>query len=391
MCDGPVQVGVLADDLTGALASAGLLAEAGLRPTVRWWQGAPPHDATAVVVDMRTRDYGSDPAGRAEAWAADLAELRCSRVELRVDSTLRGAPEAELRGTLAGLGLTDPWVLAVPAFPSAGRTVVGGELRTAALGAAQPPVEVAPVLFGERVPVLGLPVVEQGPDAVLAAMRSGNGSRFVADAATEEHLRTLAAAADRLAAESPRGLLTVSPGAWLRYHRPASARRRVLVVLSSDTATNHEQLAQLSRDHAATVFHAGDLLDGRAGAPRQAVDDGADVVVVETVSRPAAGAEDAWRQSTVAAEAAAKLITETARHGTTWTGVVVGGGQTGSALMDALGAEYLTARGEVAPLCPHGRIEGGEWSGLPVITKGGLVGGRSTLSGLVDTLREEAL
>jgi uncharacterized protein YgbK (DUF1537 family) len=388
MPEGAIQVGVLADDLTGALASAGLLAEAGLRPTVRWRPGVPPHDATAVVVDMRTRDYGTDPEGRAERWAAELAEMRCSRVELRIDSTLRGAPAAELRGALAGLGRADPRVLTVPAFPSAGRTVVAGKLHAPALGAAEPPFEIAPVLFGEHVPVIDVPVVERGPDAVVRAVRDGRGSRFVADATTESHLRTLAAAADTLAEDTDRGLLTVSPGAWLRYYRPASSRRRVLVVLSSDTATNHEQLAQLTRDHAATVLHAGELLDGRADPLWQ---DMGEVVVVETISRPAAGAVGAWRQSTVAAEAAAKLITETARHGTDWAGVVVGGGQTGSALMDALGAEYLTACGEFAPLCPHGKVEGGEWSGLPVITKGGLVGGRSTLSGLVEMLRKEGL
>jgi uncharacterized protein YgbK (DUF1537 family) len=71
-------------------------------------------------------------------------------------------------------------------------------------------------------------------------------------------------------------------------------------------------------------------------------------------------------------------------------GVVVGGGATGSALMDALGIAELVADGEVAPLCPHATVATGHWAGLPVITKGGLVGGPDTLTLLVDTLAKEA-
>ena len=53
-------------------------------------------------------------------------------------------------------------------------------------------------------------------------------------------------------------------------------------------------------------------------------------------------------------------------------GVVVSGGATASHLMDALGAEHLWASGEVAPLCQMGTLLGGRWSGLRIITKGGM-------------------
>jgi uncharacterized protein YgbK (DUF1537 family) len=67
-------------------------------------------------------------------------------------------------------------------------------------------------------------------------------------------------------------------------------------------------------------------------------------------------------------------------------GIVVGGGATGSALMDVLGARRLIAHGEVAPLCPRATVADGPWVGLPVFTKGGLVGGPQTLTRLVEAL-----
>jgi uncharacterized protein YgbK (DUF1537 family) len=60
-----------------------------------------------------------------------------------------------------------------------------------------------------------------------------------------------------------------------------------------------------------------------------------------------------------------------------------------SRLVDALGADRLGVAGEVAPLCPRGTLHGGPWSGLPVVTKGGLVGEDATLDALVENLWKE--
>ncbi|WP_028921251.1 four-carbon acid sugar kinase family protein [Pseudonocardia acaciae] len=382
-------VGVLADDLTGALASAALLREAGMRAVVQWRRGEPPARASALVADMRTRDYGADPAARAEAWAAHLRGLGCRRIELRIDSTLRGAPAAELAGALAGAGLKDPWVLAVPAFPSAGRTVVRGELRAPGV---TPPINglpIGPLLFGDRdAEVLDIETIERGADAVLAAMAGAGTTRFVADGTGEAHLRTLAEAADRLAqpGDRERGLLTVSPGAWLRYHRPPLPESYPLVVLSSATATNAEQLAALRGSRAAQVFDARAVLSGEAVVDWDSVRRDAAAVVVETISRPAAEASGLF---TEAARAAARVVEDGARHDMVCGGIVVGGGATGSALMDALEVGELVADGEVAPLCPHATVAAGRWTGLPVITKGGLVGGPETLTRLVEAVTKE--
>lgn len=388
-------VGVLADDLTGALASAARLHDGGLRPVVQWREEPVPATASAVVADMRTRDYGTNPRLRARTWAAHLRALGCARIELRTDSTLRGEPAAELAGALAAYAGEDPWVLAVPAFPEAGRAVVDGRLVLDGVEAPTGEGDVARVLFpGAEVAHLPVPSTVSGEAAVAGAVREAAGRgvrRFVADATAEEHLRLLAAAA-RLLAAGGATLLTVSPGAWLRYACPdRTATPFVLVVVSSATRTNHQQLAELRRRRPTTVVHARDLLAGETGLDWDRVRSGETTVVVETISAPARDAAEAWLLSMVAARAAGYLLDDGLDHGCACAGVVVGGGQTASALMDALGASRLDAGGEVAPLCPRARLRGGPWAGLRIVTKGGLVGHADTLTGLVDALWKETL
>jgi len=370
--------GVLADDLTGALASAALLREAGLRTVVQWERCPPPATADALVVDMRTRDYRVDPHRRAAEWADFLRDQRCRTVELRVDSTLRGAAKAELTGVLGGAGKSGPRVLAVPAFPSAGRTVREGALYAPAAGIEGLPV--APLLFDDPDTVIGLPaeLIDRGADEVVAAVRAATAHRFLADATAEEHLRVLAEAAAGL--ERDRPLLTVSPGAWLRYRRAAAPHRFPLVVLSSATTTNAEQLARLRQARRTVVVRPGWAPDWPMVRREDAV------VVIETISHPAADEAEAARLCGRAAGVAGELLGHGARHGSVPAGIVVGGGATGSALMDVLGARRLIAHGEVAPLCPRATVADGPWAGLPVFTKGGLIGGPRTLIQLVEEL-----
>jgi uncharacterized protein YgbK (DUF1537 family) len=329
-------IGVLADDLTGALASAARLKAGGLDTIVIWEEieVAPP----GVVVDMRTRDAPRGPRATAAAWASRLRELGCARFEQRIDSTLRGAPGEELAGLLDVLGETT--VVAVPAFPEAGRTCVGGVQRG---------VAVAPRLFGDA------PAEVVRPDAVRERVLAGV-TRLVVDGEREDDLRATADALDGL------DVVTASPGAWLRYH-PRSRGEFVLVVLGSNTELNHRQLARLE--------------PGRAR-------------VVETIrgSTPDDLRRDPRLADRAADEAAALLHAAHAR-GERCRGVVASGGHMASRLVDALGARQLAAAGEVAPLCPRGTVAGGAWSGLAIVTKGGLVGDDGTLATLVDHLWKE--
>ncbi len=347
-------IGVLADDLTGALGSAARLKAGGLDPVVVWRAQdlrAPPR---AAVVDMRTRDAPLGPRATAARWAERLRELGCQHFEQRIDSTLRGAPAEELAGLLEGAALTGATVVAVPAFPSAGRVCAGG---------IQAGVNVAERLFGRAQVVR--------PEALRFAVQAG-AMRLVVDGESERDLLATAEAIDGL------DVVTVSSGGWLKYH-PRARGEFALVVLGSNTPLNHRQLERL-RDRGDVAVSAD------AHAPAS----GARTRVVQTIL--GAEPDDARRDPRLAdraADEAAALLEAAHARGERCRGIVASGGHMASRLVDALGAERLTVRGEVAPLCPRGTVAGGPWSGLSVITKGGLIGDDRTLAALVDELWKE--
>jgi len=348
-------IGVLADDLTGALGSAARLKAGGLDPVVVWRPEDLREPPRAAVIDMRTRDAPLGPRATAARWAEMLRELGCERFEQRMDSTLRGAPGEELSGLLEGAGKADATVVAVPAFPDAGRVCAGG---------IQAGVDVAERLFAGDAQVVR-------PEALRSAIEAGAG-RLVVDGENERDLLLAAEAVDGL------DVVTVSSGGWLKYH-PRARGEFVLVVLGSNTGLNHRQLERLRG--------RGDVA---ISADAHAAGQGARTRVVQTIlgAEPDDLRRDPQLADRAADEAAALLEIAHAR-GERCRGLVASGGHMASRLVDALGAQRLAVSGEVAPLCPRGTVAGGPWSGLSVITKGGLIGDDHTLATLVDELWKE--
>lgn len=302
-------IGVLADDLTGALGSAARLRAGGLDPVVVWKSEDLPRELRprAAVVDMRTRDSPAGPRATAAAWAERLRKMECTRFEQRIDAGLAGSPAEELAGLLEGAALRDAVVIAVPAWPDAGRVCVDGRIDG---------VDVAGALFEAPAEVVR-------PEALEARVAAGV-TRLVVDGEGEADLRAAAVAVDRL--ERRHTIVTASPGAWLRHH-PVSARPRKGFALVVGTGAN------------------GHELDWDAVAA------GGQTVVVSS-------------------ERALDVLDEARDRGLKCRGVVAGGGLLASRLVDTLGAQRLAVAGEVAPLCARGTLVGGDWAGLAVITQG---------------------
>ena len=61
-------------------------------------------------------------------------------------------------------------------------------------------------------------------------------------------------------------------------------------------------------------------------------------------------------------------------------GLVVTGGQTAVALCRALGISSIAVTGEALPYAATGVVRDGPWAGLPLVTKGGLIGDESALT-----------
>lgn len=419
---GPVLV--VADDLTGANATAAGLARAGLR-AVTVAAGTQPEVIAefvsrfdAVVVSADNRHV--PPAEAAEQVRRALrAGWPASLVANRIDSTLRGNVGATTEALLAELadltGGARVVALCIPAHPEAQRQTVGGvqlldgrRLEETELARdARSPIEhseVATLLHRQTdlpVRVIPLETVTGPGERLTAALRSAvdDGTAVVvADALTVDHIERVVAAAVRLGDVV---WLTVDPGpatvAMARHlgsgQRPTGAP--YLAVSGSATELTRQQLARLraSRDVVVVPFATDP-----AGTPDV---DRTAVALTDAIAEATAGqvvllASVLDEGDLVVSAAAAEFpdalarIARRALESARVDGLFLTGGDIAAACFAELAADGLDVTDEVVPLAVGGTFVGGPWSGLPVVTKGGLVGDAETAVRCVEFLEGAA-
>lgn len=406
------QVLVVADDLTGGNATGALFARLGLHTvTVGDLEQVSRY---AGLVDVLVVDTGSrrfTPAQSRDAVHAAVSSAGGGALVVkRVDTTLRGNPGSELAATIDAVvarGPTTPVrVLAVPAFPDAGRTTVGGIHLVDGVPLTRTPVahdlfssvrhsRVASVI-GEQcsltVGEVPIDVVEDGADRVEEALRRPAGV-VVCDATENEHLRTVAAAAARITAADGTRWISMDSGpfgAALAAElgiRPGGSPPRILAVVGSMTDASHEQLART--EEVLGAHYA--VLDPQEEAPdprrvvrelQAAADAGAGVLGVRVDPRAVRDPD--------AAERILRCLAEVAEHAMAALnpgGLYTSGGDVAAAVTGALGAEGFRIEAEVLPLAVAGHLAGGPYNGLPFATKGGLIGGPDAAVACLERLR----
>ncbi len=423
------EVLVVADDLTGANAAAAGFARAGLRAAT-----ASAADRVDVVSAMAARfdvvvattdSRHHEPAAAADRVASVVragwpALLVCNRI----DTTLRGNVGATTKAVLdevARLSHRRVAVLCAPAHPAADRHTIGGTqlLRgrrleeTEVARDARSPMhtsDVAAIIRQQAdlaVHVLPMSTVTGAPEALVRAVREAleDGAEvLVADATTEAHLERVATAA--VAAVEGTGLIwvTCDPGpASVAMARalglePHDRGAPLLAVSGSATELTRTQLRQLATDRGAglrRVPTAGSSAVPDEDATAQLLDamvgDAGpdDVLVVATVLeesdlRPVS-AEDAAEIPRALARAVRRSL-ESHRV----DGIFTTGGDVTAAVLAELESHGLEIAAEVVPLAVAGTVVGGPWDGLPIVTKGGLVGDAGTMVACLDHLRADA-
>lgn len=403
---------ILSDDLTGANAVAAAFATAGARAFTALgpMPAVLPPGAAVLVVDTATRDAGPDTAAEAVRLAARAVSAWGARLMAkRIDTTLRGCIAAETAVLLAVLA-PETLALVVPAAPEAGRTCVGGRVYlagrplAAVTGGPDEPLR----LFVAQAPGLAavgcpLSTVRRGAEAVRARFQQAatSGARVVVcDAKTSADVATLAAAAAALG----RPVLPVDPGGFtLALARalglvPSTARPvagegasgdrahgRILAVLGSPTATTGRQVATAVAQGCLTrVSVDGVALATGGEAVRQEVKRVLDGLA--DASAPAVGIDPTPREAqaepgrvAAVAEGLAEVVATAMAAGLRPAGLFLTGGAVARAVLERLGAHGVSVEREVLPLAALGRVVGGPYAGLAVVTKGGMVGGDDAL------------
>lgn len=342
---------VLADDLTGALEAGAKFAGQGISSLVAIDEGkgtpAIPRDSSVLVLDLETRHVSPESAAsRVYKQAKKAMAGGFTTIYKKTDSTLRGNIGSELRGLMEacpGSGL-----LYIAAYPKMGRTVKQGILHVDG----QP---VSATEFGSDVlnpvtqssipkllaPHIPLPVVSV--DEKRLHVGSGN-ALYVCDADTEEEVEGLA----RFFVESQVFCMAAGPSAFLHYlareiklsrRSPASLPRiqRTLIVNGSQNKRSNDQI-RCAQKHGFPVISSAKNVD-RMGNRGWAI------------LREQA-------QAKLSNKAAARVATRVVNilNKTDIDGLVIFGGDTAYAVLQAMGQSVIHPIGEVLEGIPVSRI-----------------------------------
>jgi uncharacterized protein YgbK (DUF1537 family) len=427
-------LGVIADDFTGATDVASMLVREGLRTVqvIGVPQGPVPAElaasADAIVVALKSRTIAA-----ADAVAQSLAALRwlqeagARRFYFKVCSTFDSTPAGNIGPVAEALlqALGSDFTVVCPAFPENGRTVYRGHLFVgdqllSDSGMRQHPltpmtdsnlVRVLQAQCRQRVGLLRGAAADL--PARVAALRAEGVVLAIADATVDDDLRALATAAlDLPLLVAGSGLALGLPAlyaaqGWVQRHAQAARldaySGAAAVVSGSCSVATNTQVAQwraagrpaLQIDALALASGAPVVADALAWA-REQLPRGA-VLVHATV----APAELQQVQAALGAERAGALMEDALAaiaHGLVDAGVqrlVVAGGETSGAVVQALGVQRLRIGAAICPGVPWTQAEGRTGGrtggrGLWLALKSGNFGGPDFFAQALDAARGAA-
>lgn len=428
-----MKIGIIADDLTGGNGSGVKLSRQGLRAlTLIHSASIPEDDYNVIVMDTDSR-YASKQIARARILEA-MAQLRqwgADWVAKRIDSTLRGNVGVEIDAMLDA----NPQAIAimVPAYPDSGRIVSGGYMLVNGLpleqtDVASDPVKpishsyVADMLRQDskyQVDSLFLNEIIKGTEALKISLEQKieEGVRILCcDAVTNQDIETIAQVMKQL---KNRYFIPVDPGPLTAYYTAAFLPKKqetkapILALVGSATSITGRQLEYVKKNmETETILVNAEKLASYTSSWEEEVERAAAEAVqrlapnnkeaiIITTQKPGFGKinlKDLSMKEGFGEEALAKRIAD--GLGSIFRKVInestisnigcfsSGGDVTASicAISRADGIELIE---EVIPLAAYGKLVNGYFNGLPIVTKGGMVGDETTIYKSVKFLKKK--
>ncbi|TLU71720.1 3-oxo-tetronate kinase [Lichenicoccus roseus] len=410
-------LGCIADDYTGASDLASMLSRCGLR-TVQTI-GVPPSslelpEVDAVVVALKSRSIEAHRAVElsleAESW---LRGRGAGHVLFKICSTFDSTDAGNIGPVLDALrARAGGGIVAVnPAFIETGRTVYQGHLFVNGVPLHESPLKDHPlnpmhdsnlvrVLARQSASPVGLvplAVIEQGPDAIRAALQAlasdGNGSAIL-DSVAPRHLLAIGEAA--LSEPVSTGASGIGYGLAralvAREGLPAHAVSAVgstdhrdahaAILAGSCSAATLRQIEVAERRMPCLKLDIDALLDGPAEAQRaldwatQRLAKGP-ILIASSTPPEAVRATQARHGGPAAGHAVEQALAGLA-EGLLAAGLgqlIVAGGETSGAVVDRLGLQAFLIGPEIAPGVPVLQAVGARSSGLMLALKSGNFGG----------------
>ncbi|MGE8658378.1 MAG: 3-oxo-tetronate kinase [Achromobacter sp.] len=382
-----IRLGCIADDFTGATDLANNLVRAGMRTVQAIGVPAGPLEAAAdaVVVALKTRTL--PPAEAVAQSLAALAWLRAqgaAQIYFKYCSTFDSTPQGNIGPVTDALmtALDTDFTIATPAFPDNQRTVFKGYLFAGDVplnesGMRHHPltpmtdanlVRVLSAQTRRKVGLIDYTVVARGADAIRGRIdelrRDGVGIAIV-DAISNDDLLALGPALKGMPlVTAGSGVAIGLPGNWglapgAAAGLPREPGAQAVVAGSCSTATQGQVAAFIAAGRPALALDPLRIATGEDvvtqalawAAPR--LPDGP--LLIYSTARPAAvqaaqASLGAARAGALVEETIARIALGLVRHGVRQ--LIVAGGETSGAVVQALGLTQLTIGEQIDPGVP---------------------------------------
>ncbi len=396
------KLGIVADDLTGAMDSSGYFARLGFSTVVVL---DPDFSSDATVLVITTNSRAEAPEIARERVRQAMHGMAGRVVYKKIDSTLRGNIGEELQ--VAAEVMASQKVVVAPAFPAVGRTTLDGILLVNGVPVAETqfandpisPVKESsmPRLLEKslhcKVGCVSVVEIEAGPEALKETISHRPEKVVVCDVTEQSHLSHIARAA---ALAEGRWLLCGSGGLAREMHllltdisraeRKSSEEQAVgtaLVVVGTRNQVAASQLLKARDEMGLPVLNleveklnTGDILSGRLGSILVETDklirEGKGVAISSTFSRYVPALKQAM--AGVMAEIVAGILSS---H--KFAGLFLSGGDIALEVCRRMQVSAIQVNGEVEAGVPAGELIGGQYQGMRVVTKAGGFGTEEAL------------
>lgn len=427
-----MKVGIISDDLTGANGVGVSLTHQGFTSYTSF-QHVPSNikgEKVAVSIDTDSRYIAPTLAKeRVEHIIKELQDWQAHIIAKRIDSTFRGNIGAELEAMLKALGSDTVAVLA-PSYPANSRIVIGGYMLVHHqllhdTDIAKDPVKpinhsYLPHILSEQTDVkiglVGLDTVSSGAKAIkdeLEKQQKSGARLIICDAITNEHIDYIAEA---MLLFGKTRCFPVDPGPLTSSYvekssdRLAKSEKRILVTVGSTTSVTTKQLTYLLKekkltpvyvqpDKLATLTETWDEEVKRAINEAEQLNKQQSTLVI-TTNHPQSELLDlkklAQAESVLEVQLAKRIVQGLAeitkvllQNNETIKGCFFSGGDVTVSFCERVEAEGIQLIDEVSPLVAFGKITGGLFPHLPIVTKGGLVGDETAIYKSIEYLKRQ--
>lgn len=409
---------VIADDLTGSNATCSLFKKIGLRAaSILKLQGDINYDVDVISYSTASRGLDKEEAYKKVSEAIKILKNKDVLVyNKRIDSTLRGNIGTEINAMLDNLE-DDRIAVVIPSYPDSGRIVVNktmlvnGVLLENSDAGKDPktPIKTSCVesLIQKGIKYSStyftLSDIEQPIEEIVKKIQEAiKKSRvLIFDAVNNEDIIKISKAI----IHSDIDIVTVDPGPFTLYYskelqKKNHLEKKILMVIGSVTATTKKQIEYIlqEEDIFLVKMKVEDFFEKETCLKEierviSFIKKGIasyDLFLVTTSpigDEKKADLQKLAENLNTTVEEISKIIantlTETVvkilKETEKFEGVYSSGGDITIALLEKLKAIGVEIREEVIPLAAYGRIIGGDFPNLKLVSKGGMVGDEKTI------------